>query len=74
MTKLAAPIRASLRLDTASATETYVGEAAVGQGEDNPAWRIKKLTTVGSILKIEWADGNDNFDNVWTNRASLTYL
>ena len=63
----------TVRLDEASATVTYVGEGAINSVESNPVWRIRKLTTTGSVLAIQWADGNQNFDNVWTDRASLTY-
>lgn len=63
----------ALRLDDASATVSYVGESAMGVSESAAFWRIKRLTTTGSILDIKWADGNAEFDNVWTNRASLSY-
>lgn len=63
-----------LRLDEASSTVTYIGESAPGVAESAAAWRIKRMTTSGSVLKIDWADGNEDYDNVWTDRASLTYL
>jgi len=63
----------SIRVDDATSTVTYVGDAAINLAESSPNWRIKKLETVGTVLKITWADGNENFDNIWTDRASLTY-
>lgn len=60
-------------VDEASATVTYVGEAAVGSSLSTALWRIKRLTQSGTVLLIEWADGNSNFDNIWDNRASLSY-
>lgn len=63
----------SIRLDDASSTVTYVGEAAIGVSESAAFWRIKRLTTTGSVLDIKWADGNEDYDNIWTNRASLSY-
>jgi len=63
----------AIRVDDASATITYVGDAAVGLSESSAAWRIKRLQTSGTVLKITWADGNENYDNVWTDRASLSY-
>jgi hypothetical protein len=62
------------RLDEVSTTVTYVGEAAIKAVEGSACWRIKKLETTGTVLKILWADGDDYFDNVWTNRASLSYV
>lgn len=66
-------MQSGLRLDEASSTVTYVGEAAPGVSESAAFWRIKRLTTTGSILDIKWADGNELYDNVWTDRASLSY-
>ena len=39
----------------------------------NPVWRIKRISTSSGVI-VEWADGNVNFDNVWDDRASLSYL
>lgn len=63
----------SIRVDEVSSTLTYVGDAAIGVSESSAAWRIKRLQTTGSVLKIMWADGNEFYDNVWADRASLTY-
>jgi len=54
-------------------TVTYIGEATTGTTTSSSNWRIKRLTQSGSVLIIEWADGNGNFDNIWDNRTSLTY-
>ena len=63
----------AIRVDDASSTVTYVGEASIRSSEAAPVWRIKKLETVGSVLSITWADGNMSFDNVWNDRATLSY-
>ena len=53
-------------------TISYVGEAVAGSSHLDPVWRIKKLdTTTGTI--ITWADGNNNFDNIFADRESLNY-
>jgi hypothetical protein len=62
----------ALQLDEASATITYVGEAVIGTATSSATWRIKKLNSTSGLI-ITWADGNDSFDNVWDNRASLSY-
>lgn len=61
------------RIDVASATVTYIGEAVVGTLGSAAAWRIQRVTVSGTVTSIEWADGNVNDDNVWDNRASLSY-
>ena len=53
---------------------TYVGKAAIGSATSASVWQIMKIDESGDPeLVITWADGNDNFDNVWDNRLSLTY-
>lgn len=62
----------SLRLDEASPTVMYVGEASPAAQTSNAVWRIKRITSTSGLV-IEWADGNAHFDNVWDNRISLNY-
>jgi hypothetical protein len=60
--------------DAATPTVAYDGFAAVGSTEGAAVWRIKKTTyALDGDRAVTWADGNANFDNVWTNRASLSY-
>lgn len=67
---LAAPL--AQRIDSPSATVSYIGYAAPGTLTSAAAWQIRKIDeTTGTI--INYADGNANFDNVWDNRAALTY-
>lgn len=61
------------RLDEASASVTYVGNANVGSLDADPVWQIKKITESGSITKIEFAEGEQTFDKVWDDRAALSY-
>ena len=63
----------ALQLDEADATTTYVGEATPGSTAASAAWRIKRIVDTAGDLAITWADGNAAFDNVWSNRASLSY-
>jgi len=59
---------------TADGNPEYIGEAYPGYATSVARWRIKKLTYDGSnVTQIDWADGNDDFDNVWDDRASLSY-
>jgi len=63
----------ALEYDVASATETYIGEAEAGSATSGALWRVRKMTTTGSDISIKWADGDTLFNNIWDNRASLTY-
>ena len=60
-------------IDEASSTVTYIGLAAIGTSGASALWKIKKISISGAVTTITWADGNDNYDNVWNNRASLSY-
>lgn len=62
------------RVDVASSTVTYVGKAVPGTATSAPAWQVQRLTTNSEgDLVVEWADGNVEFDNVWDDRAALSY-
>ena len=63
----------SLRLDSVGGGITYVGEAIPSSVESSAVWRIKRLDETGPDLDILWADGDASFDNVWDDRASLSY-
>ena len=63
----------STRIDDATSTVTYIGQAIVGSSESDSVWQIKRITTTGSVIDIKFADGDSDFDNVWNDRASLTY-
>lgn len=59
-------------IDVAGST-TYVGEAAPGSSNAAAVWRIKRIVETGPDSVLRWADGDTNFDNIWNNRAALTY-
>lgn len=61
------------RIDEASSTVTYIGKADTGTLNAAAEWQIQRITVSGSVTSIEWADGNAAFDNVWNDRASLSY-
>lgn len=67
------------RVDEENGGDTlYVGDALPGTATSSATWRIKRITfTVdgsGNTDSVtEWADGNSNRDNIWDNRAALSY-
>lgn len=61
------------KVDEISSTVTYVGKADPGTSGSAASWQIQRITVSGTITTIEFADGNSDFDNIWNNRASLTY-
>ena len=63
----------AIQIDEIDANTIYIGRAEEGTLSADPYWQIKKISIVGTVTSILWADGDDNFDNVWNNRASLSY-
>lgn len=54
----------------------YQGWAVpIAANKANAVWRICHLTYDASnrCTDIQWADGNENFDNIWNDRVSLSY-
>ncbi|MBL0320556.1 MAG: hypothetical protein IPP74_14870 [Alphaproteobacteria bacterium] len=60
-------------VDDSGAPVTYVGSALPGSSTADAVWQIKKLDETTGLVTT-FADGDSNFDNVWDDRASLTYL
>ena len=55
-------------------TVIYRGEAAPGSLETDAVWRIRRITVLSdNDVIVEFADGDENFDNVWANHLSLVY-
>ncbi len=53
---------------------TYRGDALPGTATSGALWRIQQMTTQSDgDISIVFADGDDNFDNIWDNRLSLSY-
>lgn len=60
-------------VDEASSTVTYLGKAVPSSITSAAVWQIQRISVSGTITAIELADGNAKFDNIWNNRASLSY-
>lgn len=53
----------------------YFGRALVGASKAAAVWQIKKfLYDINeNLVDVLWADGNENFDNIWNNVTDLSY-
>lgn len=60
-------------VDKSSSPTEYYGSANPGTATSAAYWKILRKTVSGSIDTYEYADGDSNFDNVWDDRASLSY-
>jgi len=64
----------AVRVDEASSSVTYAGQAAAGTAASAAGWRIKRITESGGDVTVEWADGDAGYNSVWDDRATLTYI
>ena len=62
------------RKDINAGTSYYGYALALGADPAGAVWRIRREVVSGSVTVASYADGNGNYDNVWDNRASLTYI
>lgn len=60
-------------IDEASGNLTYIGFAKLGTATSTAAWQILRIQKTGSTTLIQYADGDTRYNNVWDDRASLTY-
>lgn len=58
------------KVDRVSSTVTYRGWAPHGATDSDPKWLIERETAQGTVTISEYADNGD-FDQIWSNRASL---
>lgn len=62
------------RVDFDGETIIYRGEAVPGSAESSAVWRIRRITlNAEGDATTEYAEGDAQFDNIWNDRASLSY-
>jgi len=54
---------------------TYIGIADPGSATSAAVWQIRHLDydANNNVTSIKWADGDDEFNNIWDNRVALSY-
>lgn len=60
----------TVRVDE-GATYTYIGYAVPGTATSSATWKVKRVTIADNT--ILYADGDPFYDNIYDNRASLSY-
>ncbi len=64
-----------LEYDRVSSTIAYSGFALTGTDTDEALWGVRRITKLGGGLAlVEFADGDRELNNIWDDRATLTYL
>lgn len=62
----------SLRFDKVSATLMYLAEGIFGALDSEPKWKIKRIEIIDALVVIK--NSSETYDQIWDNRASLTYV
>lgn len=60
-------------IDEPDANTTYIGAAKMGASTSDAVWQITKISISGTVTTFAYADGDDNYDNIWDNRTELSY-
>jgi hypothetical protein len=66
-------VETTTKIDVVSSAVTYVGEAKLGASESSAVWQILKIVKSGTVVSILSANSNLRFNNIWSDRATLTY-
>lgn len=61
----------SIRIDNTGVYQ-YFGYAPMASAEADAVWKISRLAAANP-QSLLWADGNADYDNAWSNRASLSF-
>jgi hypothetical protein len=60
-------------VDESNPNLIYKGFASPAASTDAPVWAIQRISISNEIASYQWARGAKNFDNIWNNRATLSY-
>ena len=67
-------VKETIKREVVDATTTYVGYATAANSAATSAavWKICKITSSGGeVTDVTWA--SSKYDQIWDNRASLSY-
>lgn len=71
---LSAAHRDPLREDESQPSVVYKGYAAPNVNNSEPLWAIIRISKIDNQIIYEWADGDENYDNIWDSRYELQYF
>lgn len=68
------PTKPPMREDESQPGIVYKGYALPNASTADPLWAIQKISRVDNQIIYEWANGNENYENIWDNRYALSYF
>lgn len=73
MTVKAHDAATSVLVDSADASNIFVGIAQSGTATSDAFWQIKKIVISGTDVAIKYPNGATTYTFVWNNRGTYTY-
>ena len=67
-------VKVPLREDESEPKTIYKGYASPNARPSDELWAIQKISRIDNEIIYEWADGDENYDNVWDNRYNISYF
>lgn len=67
-------VKLPLREDESQPSVVYKGYAVANANTYDALWAIQKISRIDNQIIYEWADGNENYDNIWDNRYAIQYF
>lgn len=62
----------NVQLDSGDSNVEYIGKAAIGTLTSAASWQIRKVD-INTGTVITYADGDEEFNNIFDNREALSY-
>lgn len=60
-------------VDESTPNTIYKGWARTYSNGAAAAWAILRIRRINDVVQYEWADGDQQYDNIWDNRLALSY-
>lgn len=64
----------ALRVDNTGLGYIFLGTAVPGSLNTEAKWLIQKITFTSTQVQAQFADGSNDYNQIWNDRASLTYV
>ena len=73
ITSIQASPTKSIKIDEVDSATTYLGASSPGASSADAVWQVRRILVTGTVTEFEFADGDADYDNVWDDRATLSY-
>lgn len=61
-------------IDELSSDEIYIGTSRSFNTKSSSIWRIKRIIKIGTVWHMQYPNGSQDFNFIWDDRLSYTYV